>query len=479
MAEPPAHAPPKPRPPRLWEALTPVLVLIVLIHEWLVRFEGTAHLPLLLAGAVAAAMGLRLGWRWRDIEEGIVHGIAISLQAILILLVVGMLIGAWIASGIVPILIYHGLALLSPSIFLVAACLICCVVSVATGSSWTTAGTVGIALIGVGQGLGVPLPMAAGAIVSGAYFGDKISPLSDTTNLAPAVAGSELFEHVRYMMHTTIPALVIALALYGLIGSAGGASGADVAAVARLREALAAHFDLNPALLLPPVLVVLMVALRLPALPALLAGVLLGGALAGVVQGAPMKDILASAQTGYVAKTGAKAVDELLTRGGMESMLPTVALILCALAFGGVMERTGMLAVLANAVLHLARGTGQLVAATVATCLGMNVVAPDQYLSIVIPGRMYREAYAQRGLHPKLLSRTLEDAGTLSSPLVPWNSCGAFMGTTLGVAATAYAPYAFLNLLCPLVAIVIASAGWKIARTETAEQPQPAPPRVE
>lgn len=456
----------QPRPATLGMALAPVAVLVVLLHQFVGRHGGTAHIPLLLAAAVAAALAWQLGHPWKEIERGMVEGIAVSLPAVLILVVVGMLIGTWIAGGVVPALVYHGLNLLSPAVFLVATCLICCVVSLATGSSWTTAGTVGVALIGVGQGLGVPLPMVAGAIVSGAYFGDKVSPLSDTTNLAPAVAGAELFEHVRYMMLTTLPSLAIALVIFAALGWSHGGGGASLESVTRLREALAAKFTLHPVLLLPPLLVIVMVVLRLPALPALLAGVVLGGALAGAVQGAALKDILASAQKGYMCQTGDKALDELLTRGGMESMLGTVALILCALAFGGVMERAGFLEAIARHILRLARGTGQLVAATIATCVGMNIVAADQYLTIIVSGRMFRGAYAERGLHPKLLSRSLEDAGTLTSPLVPWNSCGAFMATTLGVGTLAYLPYAFLNLLNPLVAIVIAAAGWKIARLD-------------
>jgi Na+:H+ antiporter, NhaC family len=463
---PPVESPPAPhasRPANVWQALVPVGVLIASVLLVVVRWDGTAHVPLLCATAAAAFVGRLLGHGWQQMEQGIVDGIAIGLKATLILLVIGMLIGTWIASGIVPALIYHGLALLNPSIFLVAACVICAVVSISTGSSWTTAGTVGVALIGVAQGLGVPLPMAAGAIISGAYFGDKLSPLSDTTNLAPAVAGSELFEHVRYLLHTTVPALVIALVLFGVLGLSNQGKAADAGQVALLRDTLSRQFDLSPILLLPPLLVVVMVMLRLPALPALIGGVALGGVLAVAVQGAGMKSVLLAAQTGYVAETGVGPVDELLTRGGMESMMSTVLLILCALAFGGVMERTGLLAALAGAVMRLARSTGQMVTATIATCLGMNIVAPDQYLSIVVPGRMYREAYEQRGLHPKLLSRTLEDAGTLTSPLVAWNTCGAFMGQTLGVGAMAYAPYAFFNWLSPIVAIVIAFAGWKIA----------------
>ena len=451
------------RPAGLWEALIPVVALVVMIRVSLVNLEGTAHIPLLLSAAIACLIGRRLGHRWHDIEQGILGGIVLGLKAILILLVIGTLIGTWIAGGIVPILIYHGLALLSPSFFLVAACVICCIVSIATGSSWTTAGTVGIALMGVGQGLEVPLPMIAGAIVSGAYFGDKMSPLSDTTNLAPAVAGAELFEHIRYMLFTTVPSLCIALVIYAVLGWAGESGSTGSNNVSLIREALENHFNLNPILLLPPLLVILMVMFRLPALPALFGGALLGGILAGVIQGASLKSIVAAAQSGYVATTGHESVDTLLSRGGLDSMLPTVSLILAALTFGGAMERTGLLTTLAAAILQMARGTGRLVTATVVTCLGMNILAPDQYLSIIVSGRMYREAYREQGLHPKLLSRTLEDSGTLSSPLVPWNTCGAFMSTTLGVNALAYLPYAFLNLLNPIVAIAFAFAGWRIA----------------
>lgn len=434
-----------------------------MIYVSVVKFEAYPHLALILATAVASGVGLWIGHSWKSIETGIIDGIAVGLKAILILLVIGLLIATWIQGGVVPVMIDYGLSLLSPGLFPAATCLICCVVSISTGSSWTTAGTVGVALIGVGQGLGVPLPLVAGAIISGAYFGDKLSPLSDTTNLAPAVAGAELFEHVRYLLHTTIPALVIALGLYLLLGrGAGGDTSTD--AVQAIRSTLAANFNLSPLLLLPPVVVILMVVLKFPALPALLGGALLGAGFAGGLQGASLNDIVTAAFEGFTSTTGHAEVDELLARGGLTSMLNTVALILCALGFGGVMERTGQLAALAGAVLRFARNTGSLVAATVATCFGMNLLAPDQYLSIVVPGRMYREAYEQAGLEPRLLSRTLEDAGTLSSPLIAWNTCGAFMSTTLGVSAMAYAPYAFLNLLCPVIAIIIATFGWGIVR---------------
>ena len=311
--------------------------------------------------------------------------------------------------------------------------------------------------------------MAAGAVVSGAYFGDKMSPLSDTTNLAPAVAGSELFEHIRHMAYTTVPALIISVVLYLLLGFFVVSGEGDTSSVTLYGDTIAKSFNLNPLLLLPPILVIGMVVFRVPALPALLGGAALGALCAVVFQEAGWGQILNVVHSGYAPDTGVADVDKLLARGGLLEMMTTVALILCALAFGGVMEKTRMLATIANAILRLAQSTGSLILATAATCIGMNVIAPDQYLSIVVPGRMYRDAYEKRGLHAKNLSRTLEDAGTLTSPLVPWNTCGAFMATTLTVNPLAFLPFAFLNLLTPMIAILYGYTGWKIERIKPAE----------
>ena len=427
------------------------------------------QIPLLGATVIAALMAWRLGWRWKAIEEAFVDGIRLSLGAVLILLVVGVLIGTWIASGVVPLMIVYGLQLLSPGAFLLATCAICAVVSLVTGSSWTTAGTVGVALIGIGVGLKVPLPMVAGAIISGAYFGDKMSPLSDTTNLAPGIAGAELFEHVRHMAYTTGPSLVLALGLYWLLGLRYGDGTVDPASVAAIIDGLRAHFQLTPWLLVPPLLVLVLVLLRVPALPSLLLGSLAGGIGASVFQGASLAGILTIAYDGYASETGLAAVDDLLTRGGFASMYGTVGLIFLAMCFGGVMERAGMLSRIADTVLRRAQTRGGLVAATLGTCIGMNVVASDQYLSIVVPGRMYRTAFARARLHPKNLSRCLEDAATLSSPLVPWNTCGAYMYATLGVFPLAYLPFAFLNLLNPLLSLICGYTGWTM--TPCPEEP--------
>jgi NhaC family Na+:H+ antiporter len=452
-------------------ALGPVLAWIgkLPVVGSLVNSGLPPHIPLIFGTVVAALLSLRLGFTWDELQQGIVDGIVIALPACLILLVIGMLIGTWILSGIVPTMIFYGLQLISPPVFLVTTCLICALVSLATGSSWSTAGTVGIALIGVGQGLNIPPPLVAGAIVSGAYFGDKMSPLSDTTNLAPGVAGTDLFTHVRHMIYTTGPSLVISLILYLVLGLKYGGRELNTDSIAAIVTALDASFLIHWGLLLPPALVIAMVILRVPALPALLGGAAIGGVVAMIAQGSDLATVVSVAQAGFAAETGLAAVDDLLTRGGMESMLYTVALIICALSFGGVMERSGMLGVIAATILKFARSTGSLIFATVATCAGMNVIAPDQYLSIVVPGRMYRSAFHQAGLHPKNLSRVLEDAGTLTSPLIPWNTCGAYMWATLGVFPFAYLPYAFLNLINPLISILYGFTGWTIHRLDVTD----------
>lgn len=477
---------PAPRAPTLTDALIPIIVLVALLAGSVVLFGdgssgGPNQIALILAAGVAMVMGVRLGHPWASLERGIVKGISVSLGAVLILLVVGSLIGAWILAGIVPTMIYYGLDLLSAPVFFPSACLLCCFVSLATGSSWTTAGTVGVALIGIASAQGLNLGLAAGAVVSGAYFGDKMSPLSDTTNLAPAVAGTDLFTHIRHMVWTTAPSIVIALLLFTVIGLVSPAP-QDTAAVLAIRDAIGQQFQIGLHLLIPVALVLGMVVRRVPAYPALLIGTLIGCGFAVVFQpdavlrfanaeGLPawaglIKGAWMSLFDGFSLQSGNVVLDELLTRGGMGNMLSTVWLILAAMMFGAVMETTGMLERIARAILGLVTGTGSLIAATLGTSIGMNVLASDQYIAIVLPGRMFRAEFARRGLDARNLSRSLEDAGTLTSPLVPWNTCGAFMAQTLGVATTAYLPYAFFNLINPVVAAIYGFAGFSIARVQ-------------
>jgi len=480
---------PTPRTPSLLWSSVPILVLVALLSSAVALFgdgaaSGANPIALLLAAGVGILIGTMHGHAWKDIEKGIVHGISLSLGAVIILLTVGALIGSWILAGTVPTMIYYGLMLLTPSIFLPSACLLCCFVSLATGSSWTTAGTVGVALIGIAMAQGINPGLAAGAVVSGAYFGDKMSPLSDTTNLAPAVAGAELFEHIRHMAWTTGPSLVLAVILYVVMGLT-ITPPQDTAQVKAIMDALAGTFVVGPHLLLPVVVVLGLVVKKMPAFPALLIGSLVGCVFAVVFQpqvvtayaaspdlpawAALVKGAWMSLFDGFKLESPNAALNDLLSRGGMANMLNTVWLILMAMTFGAVMEATGMLQQIAAGILSMVRGTGSLIAATLATTFGMNIVASDQYMAIVLPGRMFRAEYARRGLHPKNLSRALEDAGTLTSPLVPWNTCGAFMATTLGVATFAYAPYAFFNLINPIVSAIYGFTGFTIEKLPPSE----------
>jgi NhaC family Na+:H+ antiporter len=444
---------------KLGFALFPVAFLIVALSVTIGLFKQDPHIAIIIAAAVAAAVAVFHGHPWKEIQDGMVHGITLAMGAVLILMIVGMMIGTWIQGGIVPTMIFYGLKVLSPGLFLVATLIICSIVSLGTGSSWSTAGTVGVALIGVGRGLGIPVAMVAGAIVSGAYFGDKMSPLSDTTNLAPAVAGTDLFSHIRHMVYTTVPGYVLSLILYGVIGARFAGGTIDSQNIQTILTTLKSNFFIHPILLLPPVLVIIMVIKKVPPLPALLGGTILGGIFGMVAQSQSLAGVIQAAKSGFVSETGVAMVDDLLTRGGLDYMMNTVALIICALSFGGIMEKTGMLDTLARALLKRVRTTGSLVATTIMSCIGMNIIASDQYMAIVIPGRMYKRAFEERGLHPKNLSRALEDSGTLTSPLIPWNSCGAFMGATLGVNPLVYLPFAFLNLANPIVSIFYGYTG--------------------
>ncbi len=444
----------------LWPALIPVIFLIAALGVSVIHYKiAMAHQALVCSTAVAVVIARFMGVKWKESLEGMVSSIQMALPACLILMVVGILIGTWILAGVVPSLIVYGLRLMSPRFFLAATCVVCAIISLATGSSWSTAGTVGVALIGVGSGLGVPAPMTAGAIVSGAYFGDKMSPLSDTTNLAPAVSGTDLFVHIKHMFYTTVPAIVIALLLYlgiGIFLDVGHGRAGDVKQV---MDVLSEHHTIHPLLLLAPAAVIAMVIMKIPALPALFIGCLLGAVFAWLFQGRGLGEIILAAQNGFVSKTGVAEVDELLTRGGLESMMSTVALIICALSFGGVMERGRMLQRISLAVLSLVRGVGSLVAATLLSCVGMNILGGEQYMAIVIPGRMYRPAFDKMGLDSRNLSRCLEDGGTVTSALVPWNSCGAYMFATLGISPLYYLPYAFLNYLIPFVSLFYGITG--------------------
>ncbi len=422
--------------PTLLVSIIPVIITIALLSVSIIVYGADVHMPLLMGAIVAAVIAIfGLGYTWKEIEEGILDSIGGTMQAILILAIVGSLIGVWIAGGIVPTMIYYGLQILSPTFFLVASVVLCSIVSLATGSSWTTAGTVGVALVGVASGLGISVPLAAGAIISGAYFGDKMSPMSDTTNLAPAMAGAELFDHIKHMFYTTSVSYGITLVIFFILGFRYAGSELDTTSITGILDAISSVYTINPLLMLVPVIVIVMVAMKIPAIPGLIAGVILG-ALCTVYQGGDFGAILEALQYGVVTETGDEMVDELLTNGGLQSMMWTISLIMCALTFGGVLEKTGMMEVIANKLLSFAQSTGSLVLVTVVTCLFINILCGDQYLAIALPGKMYRYEFRKRGLAPRNLSRVLEDSGTVTSALVPWNTCGATMSTFLGVLTT-------------------------------------------
>ena len=474
--------------PTLFQAFIPIIFLVVALFINVRIFgdaslDGSNQIILILSAAVAALVALRLKMPWEDMQNGIVKSISSAMASIIILLLIGSLAGTWLLSGIVPAMIYYGLQILNPTIFLFAACIVCSIVSIATGSSWTTAATVGIALIGIGKALGLHEGMVAGAVLSGAYFGDKMSPLSDTTNLAPAMAGTDLFTHIRYMSLTTVPSISIALIVFLILGFTGSASG-QVSQTEEILTAIDSQFNINLALFIVPVIVVVLIVKKMPALPAILIGVLLGALFALVFQPEMVRTVAdwdgtASEQTfvgimksmyGDIAiVTGNEVVDDLLSSGGMYGMLGTVWLIVSAMIFGGVMEASGLLKRIAEAVISGINSIGSLVASTVGTCVFFNITASDQYLAIVVPGRMYADIYKEKGLAPENLSRTLEDSGTVTSVLVPWNTCGAYHSNVLGVSTFAYAPFAIFNYISPLMSIMFAYFKIKIKMREEAK----------
>lgn len=437
--------------------------------------SGSNQFILLLGAAVAAAVGLRLKISYHTMIEKVAENLQSVTGALLILLFVGALAGTWLLSGIIPAMIYYGLQILHPTIFLPACIFICAIISLATGSSWTTSATVGIALIGIGKVLGIPMGMTAGAVISGAYFGDKLSPLSDTTNLAPAMAGGELFTHIRYMTLTTLPSIIITLIVFLIIGFTQETSG--VADTETLMLAIREKFTINFALFIVPALVIFMIVKKSPPLVALLIGTLLGGLFAVIFQGPVILEVaeasVLSFESAYRAvmdsitvstqiTTTNPLLNDLFSSGGMEGMLGTIWLIICAMVFGGVMDAIGALSAISNALLEWAKTTFQLFASTVASCLAINLTASDQYLSIVIPGKMFAKAYRDRGLAPENLSRTLEDSGTVTSVLIPWNTCGAYQSGVLGVGVGEYFFYAIFNWLSPLMTLLYAALRIKI-----------------
>jgi NhaC family Na+:H+ antiporter len=468
------------QPISLTLALTPLLLLVILLGINVFYFgdaslDGSNQFILLIGGFLAALVGFYQKVSYENMMDAVSNNLKSTSGSLLILLMVGALSGSWLISGIIPSMIFYGIKILNPTVFLAASVVICALISVATGSSWTTSATVGIALIGVGNAMGVPVGMTAGAIISGAYFGDKMSPLSDTTNLAPVMAGGELFSHIRYMTYTTIPSIVITLIVFIVLSLGLEVNGA--VETESLNAAIQERFFISPILFIVPVLVVLMIVKKTPPLIALLAGTLLGGVVALIFQpslvasitGADSlnfengyKGMLTAFTTDVSISTSNEALNDLFNSGGMAGMLGTIWLIVCAMVFGGVMEAIGALNRITQSLLSLAQSTFGLFASTVASCLAINLTASDQYLAIVVPGKMFSKAYKDRGLAPENLSRTLEDSGTVTSALIPWNTCGAYHSSVLGVPVFEYFIFAVFNYLSPFVTLTFAALNIKI-----------------
>ena len=469
--------------PTIFQALFPIIFLVVLLIINVSVFgddalSGSMQIVLILSSAVASIIAFNLGFTWLEIQKGIVKSINSSIPSILILFLVGSLAGSWLLSGIVPAFIYYGIQILNAKIFLFAACIISIVVSMATGSSWTTSATIGIALIGIGRALDISDGLVAGAILSGAYFGDKMSPLSDTTNLAPAMAGGDLISHIKYLSLTTLPSIIISLIIFIILGlnisDNIGLNNAEI-----ISNSILEKFYISPVLFIVPLVVIILIYNKIKAVPALFVGVILGSAFALIFQSNLVLEVSDSSSNSWKAlfsgtmislygsisiDSSNEMVSKLLSSSGMFGMLDTIWLVICAMIFGGVMEKAGFLKKIISIILNKIKSTGSLITSTAGTCIFFNLSASDQYLSIVVPGKMYSSIYKEKGLAPENLSRTLEDGGTVTSVLVPWNTCGAYHASVLNVATLTYLPFCFFNLISPIMTILFAYLKIKIKR---------------
>lgn len=441
-----------PTPP-IWLSLIPVVVTAALLVISVFVVDTKPHFALFIGAATAGLCAFWHGFSWKTIKEGFKHSVARTIPSIMILLIIGMLIAVWIASGIVPALMYYGFEFFVARWFLPLILLFSAFMALITGSSWSTIGTIGVAAIGVSAGIGIPLPMTAGAIVSGAFFGDKLSPMSDSTNLTPSVLGVNLYDHIRHMLYTTLPALLISLIVFAVLGFIASGNNGDVGEVSAYTDYIREHFNLSVWLFIPPLAVIFLIIKKVPAIPSLLAGLILGGAAYLVIQGGTLSGFLESIHKGFIMDTGQEEIDALFTRGGMESMYEVVALALISLTLGGVMDYSGMLHSIVLALSRFTNTVGNLTATVLGTAVFVNLFGANQYLAVILPGQMFEECYRDKRLKLKNLTRTLEAGGTLTAPLIPWNSSGVFVYTAIGVSVTAYAPFAILCWITGIIAL--------------------------
>lgn len=456
-------------------ALMPILIMVSAMIVTIVVFKGAPHIPLALGTIIASLVAWKQGFSWKKIEDSIYDGIRLALPAVVIIILVGMIIGSWMGGGIVATMVYYGLSLLRPDLFLVSITLMCAVVSIAIGSSWSTMGTIGIAGMGIGASMGIPAGMVAGAVISGAYFGDKMSPLSDTTNLAAGLTNTDLFVHIKNMVYTTVPGILIALVAYWYLGSSFVSTEAELTNINNTMTLIQDSFFISPWLLLVPLTVIIMVGCKIPAIPALTFGVFLGFLCQIFVQGGTVASSISALQNGYIIDTGNTFIDSLFSRGGIESMMYTVSLTIVAMTFGGVLENTGMLKSIVEKMSGMTKSAKTLIPTTIASCFITNATCSEQYISVVVPARMFSSVYRERGLDSKNLSRALEDGGTLTSVFIPWNTCGVFILATLGVGVLDFAPYAILNYSVPIISIIYAITGFSITKLKSDQHIQSKP----
>jgi len=450
------------RTPTLFQSLIPIFSIAVFLGVGYGIFHFRIEFLLIAAAAVSGVLALWLGYTYKEMEEGIVHSISKGMPAMMVVIVVGMLIGTWMSSGAIPMMIFYGLKIISPTFYLVTACVVCSIISVVTGTSYGTAGTVGVAFIGIAQGLGIPLSHAAGAIVAGSYFGDKLSPFSDTTNLAPIAAGSNLFDHIKHMLWTTTPAWMIGLVLYYFLGR--GVQGSlESEQMTQIMETIPATFRFSLVLLLPPAITLYAALSKKPTIPGMVVSSVVAMILAIIYQGVPVADAVDAMVHGYTAATGIPLVDTLLTKGGMLNMMDVTLIALCAFAFAGITQKAGMLDVLLQHMTRFANTTGRLIAATSASSMAVAIMTGSSFLTLLIPGELFAPAFKKMGLAAKNLSRTLEDSGTVIVPIVPWSIAGVYMAGTLGVPTTEYAPFAFMCYLGVVFAWLYGFTGFAIA----------------
>jgi len=442
-----------PTPP-LWLTLIPIMITAAGLGFSVFLYEAEPHFSLLLGAAAAGICAYAWGYKWSSIKEGFRNAISRTVPSLIILLIIGMLISVWIASGIVPALMYLGFYVFVAQWFLPLILFFCCIMALVTGSSWSTIGTIGVAAMGVSEGLGVPLHITAGAVVSGSFFGDKLSPMSDTTNITPSVLGVNLYEHIRHMLYTTLPALLITAIVFTIIGFIINGDNGNGGDVSLYTEGILDNFRLSPWLIIPPAIVIALIVSKVPAIPSLLAGVVLGGIAYLVLQDGTIGELLSAIHSGYVLNSPNEEINELFSRGGMESMYNVVALAMVALIFGGIMNRTGMLHSIVLSITSLITSAGNLTLTVLSTSLFINIFGANQYLAVILPGQMFEECYRDKKLKLKNLTRTLEAGGTLTSPLIPWNSSAVFVYSALGVPVLAYAPYAFLCWFTFIIAAI-------------------------